>query len=218
MENTAFITGFAGMVGSHLGDYLYKNTNYKIVGFVRWQENFQNIEHFFNEINNNGRIKLTYGDINDINSIELALKEYKPNKVFHLAAQSYPLTSFTSSIDTLNTNIIGTDNVLSACKKIVPEAFIHICSSSEVFGKVEKKDLPIKEENNFQPASPYAISKVGTDLLGRFYADAYKMNVMVTRMFTHTGPRRGDVFAESSFAKQIAMIENDLIEPVIKEI
>ena len=127
MENTAFITGFAGMVGSHLGDYLYKNTNYKIVGFVRWQENFQNIEHFFNEINNNGRIKLTYGDINDINSIELALNEYKPNKVFHLAAQSYPLTSFTSSVDTLNTNIIGTENVLSACKKIVPSALIHIC-------------------------------------------------------------------------------------------
>ena len=84
------------------------------------------------------------------------------------------------------------------------------------FWQGRKKDLPIKEENNFQPASPYAISKVGTDLLGRFYADAYKMNVMVTRMFTHTGPRRGDVFAESSFAKQIAMIENDLIEPVIK--
>ena len=68
----------------------------------------------------------------------------------------------------------------------------------------------------FHPASPYAISKVGTDLVGRFYGEAYGLCVMTTRMFTHTGPRRGDVFAESTFAKQIAMIEADIIPPVIK--
>ena len=85
---------------------------------------------------------------------------------------------------------------------------IHICSSSEVFGRVPKDKIPITEENNFHPASPYAISKVGTDLIGKFFAEAFNMKVFITRMFTHTGPRRGDVFAESSFAKQIAMIEN----------
>ena len=69
---------------------------------------------------------------------------------------------------------------------------------------------------SFHPASPYAISKIGTDLIGRFYAEAYNMKIMTTRMFTHTGPRRGDVFAESTFAKQIAMAENNLIEPIIK--
>src|SRR6202012_559337 len=78
-----------------------------------------------------------------------------------------------------------------------------------------KDKLPIKEDCPFHPASPYAISKVGTDLVGRFYAEAYNMHVQTTRMFTHTGPRRGDVFAESSFAKQIAMIEAGLIPPVI---
>ena len=93
---------------------------------------------------------------------------------------------------------------------------IHVCSSSEIFGRVSKDKLPIKENCTFHPASPYAISKVGADLLGRFYAEAYKMKVITTRMFTHTGPRRGDVFAESSFAKQIAMIENNLIEPIVK--
>ena len=79
-----------------------------------------------------------------------------------------------------------------------------------------KEKLPIDEECTFHPASPYAISKVGTDLVGRFYAEAYGMTVMTTRMFTHTGPRRGDVFAESTFAKQIAMIEHNLIPPVVK--
>ena len=76
--------------------------------------------------------------------------------------------------------------------------------------------LPIHEDVGFHPASPYAISKVGTDLIGRFYAEAYGMTVMTTRMFTHTGPRRGDVFAESTFAKQIAMIEAGVLPPVIK--
>ena len=84
------------------------------------------------------------------------------------------------------------------------------------FGRVPKSKLPIDEECTFHPASPYAISKVGTDLLGRFYAEAYQMKVMTTRMFTHTGPRRGDVFAESSFAKQIALAEEGYIKPIIK--
>ena len=85
-----------------------------------------------------------------------------------------------------------------------------------MFGRVPKEKLPINEECTFHPASPYAISKVGTDLVGRYYAEAYGMSVMTTRMFTHTGPRRGDVFAESTFAKQIAMIEAQLIPPVVK--
>ncbi len=216
MKTKVFITGFAGMVGSHLTDYLLANTDYEIIGFIRWQENMENVEHLFEEINKNKRIKLYYGDINDINSIQNSLELFMPDFVYHLAAQSYPLTSFTSPIDTLNTNIIGTENLLSSCKKIVPNALIHVCSSSEVFGKVDKKNLPINEDVNFQPASPYAISKIGTDLIGRFYAEAYNMKVLTTRMFTHTGPRRGDVFAESSFAKQIAMIENDLMEPIIR--
>ena len=76
--------------------------------------------------------------------------------------------------------------------------------------------MPITEECNFHPASPYAISKVGTDLVGRFHAEAYGQKIMTTRMFTHTGPRRGDVFAESTFAKQIAMIEAGVIPPVLK--
>jgi GDPmannose 4,6-dehydratase len=114
------------------------------------------------------------------------------------------------------TNIIGTGNLLEAIRILGIKPVIHVCASSEVFGRVPKELVPIHEEVPFHPASPYAISKVGTDLVGRFYAQAYGLTAMTTRMFTHTGPRRGDVFAESTFAKQIAMIEAGLIPPVVK--
>ncbi len=117
---------------------------------------------------------------------------------------------------TFNTNINGTYNLLNSIKDSKINPWIHICSSSEIFGKVDKKNIPIKETTNYHPASPYAISKVGTDLISRFFFEAYNLKTLTTRMFTHTGPRRGDYFAESSFAKQIAMIEKKIIPPIVK--
>ena len=213
---SVLITGIAGMVGSHLADFLLENTDWKIYGFCRWNDNLENIEHLSDRINKKDRIELIYGDLNDLASMINAVTISKPNYVFHLAAQSYPQTSFTAPNETLNTNILGTTNLLEALKNSdYKDSIIHICSSSEVFGKVPKDKLPIDEECGFHPASPYAISKVGTDLIGRYYAEAFNMCVMTTRMFTHTGPRRGDVFSESTFAKQIAMIEAGLQEPKI---
>ena len=210
---TALITGITGMVGSHLADYLLENTDCKIYGFCRWNDSLENIEHLSDHINKKERIELIYGDLNDLASLITAVDKSKPNYVFHLAAQSYPQTSFESPLETLDTNIIGTAKLLEAIRKSNYNPVIHVCASSEVFGRVPKEYLPINEECKFHPASPYAISKVGTDLIGRYYAEAYGMTIMTTRMFTHTGPRRGDVFAESTFAKQIAMIEAGMIEP-----
>ena len=207
------ITGITGMVGSHLADFLIENTDWKIYGFCRWNDNLENIEHLSDRINKKDRIELIYGDLNDMVSVIRAVELSNPDYVFHLAAQSYPQTSFISPIETLQTNIIGTTNLLEALKH--KDAKIHVCSSSEIFGKVPKDKLPINEECSIHPASPYAISKVGTDLIGRYYAEAHGMKIMITRMFTHTGPRRGDVFHESTFAKQIAMIEAGLQEPKI---
>ena len=215
-NKTALITGIAGMVGSHLSDFLLQNTDWDIVGFLRWNDTLDNIGHLFPRINNKDRICLFFGDLNDQSSIEKCIKEHPPDFIFHLAAQSYPQTSFVAPIDTLNTNILGTAKLLEAARLSETRPVVHVCASSEVFGKVPQEFLPINEDAPFHPASPYAISKVGTDLLGRYYAEAYDMCVMTTRMFTHTGPRRGDVFAESTFAKQIAMIENKLINPQIK--
>lgn len=214
--NKVLITGITGMVGSHLLDFLLENTDWEIYGMLRWRSPLDNIRQHLDRINRKDRIHLVYADLRDTMSIEHAVLVSKPDYVFHLAAQSYPRTSFDSPLDTLDTNIQGTERLLGALRKYSPKAIIHVCASSEVFGRVPAEKLPIDEECTFHPASPYAISKVGTDLVGRYYAEAYGMCVMTTRMFTHTGPRRGDVFAESTFAKQIAMIEAGLIPPVVK--
>ncbi|VVC76501.1 GDP-6-deoxy-D-mannose reductase [Aquicella siphonis] len=215
-KKCAFITGITGMVGSHLADFLLANTDWDIVGMCRWRSPLDNIAHLVPLINRKERLRLVYGDLRDSDSIDHVVKESKPDYVFHLAAQSFPQTSFTSPLDTYETNIQGTSRILEALRQHRRDAVIHVCASSEVFGRVPKEKLPINEDCTFHPASPYAISKVGTDLVGRFYAEAYQMTIMTTRMFTHTGPRRGDVFAESTFAKQIAMIEKELIPPVVK--
>lgn len=215
-KKCAFITGITGMVGSHLTDYLLENTDWDIVGLCRWRSPLDNISHLIPMVNKKNRIRLVYGDLRDSDSVDTAVKQTMPDYVFHLAAQSYPQTSFTAPLDTYETNVQGTSRVLEALRRYKKDAVIHVCASSEVFGRVPKEKLPIDENCTFHPASPYAISKVGTDLVGRFYAEAYQMTIMTTRMFTHTGPRRGDVFAESTFAKQIAMIEKGLISSVVK--
>jgi GDPmannose 4,6-dehydratase len=204
------------MVGSHLADLLFSETDWQIFGMARWRSPLDNLDQLTSEINRNGRIKLVYGDLSDEISIRKVICEIKPDYVFHLAAQSFPQTSFTAPIQTIDVNISGTYRLLNAIYEFVPKAKTHICSSSEVFGRVPKEFVPIKEDTPFHPASPYAISKVGTDLVGTFFSQAYGMNIFITRMFTHTGPRRGDVFAESSFAKQIALAEVGVIPAIIK--
>ncbi len=212
----ALITGITGMVGSHLADYLIAETDWDVVGMCRWRSPLDNLEKLIPSINRNERIKILYGDLRDTLAVQDVVRQSKPHYVFHLAAQSYPRTSFESPLDTFDTNIQGTVRLLDALRQYSPDAVVHVCASSEIFGRVPKDKIPISEESSFHPASPYAISKVGTDLVGRYYAEAFDMKVMTTRMFTHTGPRRGDVFAESTFAKQIALIEAGLIPPLIK--
>ena len=224
MAKKALITGITGMVGSHLCDYLLENTNWDVYGVCRWRSPSDNVSHLYDRANKKDRVFFDYADLNDQMSLITTVQKIKPDYVFHLAAQSYPQTSFTAPIDTLNTNILGTSRLLESIHLVMQQdknykPVIHVCASSEVFGKIPAEKKPatgIHEECPFHPASPYAVSKVGTDLMGRYYAEAFGMTVMTTRMFTHTGPRRGDVFHESTFAKQIAMIEKGLIEPVVK--
>lgn len=217
MNKKALITGVTGMVGSHLTDFLLANTDWDIYGMCRWRSPLDNVAHLLDRANKKDRVFFIDGDLCDLISLQNAVNEARPDYVFHLAAQSYPKTSFTSPLHTLDTNILGTFRLLEAlrgCKDIDP--IIHVCSSSEVYGRVSREKLPINENCSFHPASPYAISKIGTDMVGKFHCEAYGQKIVITRMFTHTGPRRGDVFAESTFAKQIAMIEQGLIPPVVK--
>jgi GDP-mannose 4,6-dehydratase len=196
------ITGITGMVGSHLAEFLLAHRpDDEIHGLVRWRSPLENIQRIL------PRITLHQGDLRDLNSLVTLLNRIKPGRIHHLAAQSYVDMSFVAPADTLNANIIGTVNLLDAIRIADIRPRVHICSSSEVYGQVLPSEVPIKETTPLRPASPYAVSKVGEDLLAYQYGLSYKLDLIRTRMFTHTGPRRGDVFAESSFAKQIAEIE-----------
>jgi GDPmannose 4,6-dehydratase/GDP-4-dehydro-6-deoxy-D-mannose reductase len=205
------ITGITGMVGSHLAEYFLSSfPGTEVHGLVRWRSPLRNITGIL------PRIRLHQGDLRDLNSLVVLLRDVKPDRIHHLAAQSYVDMSFTAPADTLNTNIIGTCNLLDAVRIVGINPRIHICSSSEVYGQVRPDEVPITEETPLRPASPYAVSKVGEDMLAFQYGLSYQLDLVRTRMFTHTGPRRGDVFAESSFARQIAEIEaNKKAGPVL---
>lgn len=198
------ITGITGMVGSHLAEYFLSDfPDVEVHGLVRWRSPLRNIQKIL------PRIQLHQGDLRDLNSLVLLLRKVKPDRIHHLAAQSYVDMSFVAPADTLTSNVIGTCNLLDAIRIAGINPRVHICSSSEVYGQVLPNEVPITELTPLRPASPYAVSKVGEDMIAFQYGLSYQLDLVRTRMFTHTGPRRGDVFAESSFAKQIAEIELD---------
>jgi GDP-4-dehydro-6-deoxy-D-mannose reductase len=219
MNKKILITGITGQVGSQLADYVLENTDFNVVGMMRWQDPMDNLYHLTKRINNKDKISLYYADLNDYAIISRMLRDVRPQYISHLAAQSYPKTSFNIPIETLQTNIIGTANLLENIRQLKEvdgyDPVVHVCSSSEVYGKA-KPGVPLAEDTAFHGASPYSISKIGTDYLGQFYGEAYGLRTFVTRMGTHSGPRRSDVFFESTVAKQIALIEAGHQEPVIK--
>jgi GDPmannose 4,6-dehydratase len=219
MKKKILITGITGQVGSQLADYVLEKTSYDVVGMMRWQESMDNIYHLTERINSKDRISLHYADLNDFPALTRMIKNVRPDFISHLAAQSYPKTSFDIPIETLQTNIIGTVNLLECIRQQKEtdgyDPVVHVCSSSEVYGRA-KPGVALTEDAPFHGASPYSISKIGTDYLGRFYGEAYGLRTFVTRMGTHSGPRRSDVFFESTVAKQIALIEAGLQEPVVR--
>ncbi len=197
------ITGITGMVGSHLAEYILReHPGVAVHGLLRWRSPMEHIAHVKDALG------LHHGELRDLNSLTTVIGRVKPDRIFHLAAQSYVTSSFEAPADTLHTNVIGTTNLLDAVRAVGIDPIIHICSSSEVYVKVTADEVPIRETNTFRPASPYAASKVGEDMMALQYFLSYGVKTIRTRMFTHTGPRRGDVFVESAFAKQIAEIES----------
>lgn len=211
MAKKILITGITGFVGSHLADYILSlnDKNIQIHGSRRWRSPMGNIDAI------SEKIQLHYCELLDSKSTLDLIKTVKPDIVFHLAAQSYVMTSFNAPVNTVETNVCGTINLLEAVRYAGIDPVIHICSSSEVYGQVQENEIPIKESQPFRPASPYAVSKVGEDMIAFQYFLSYKLKTIRTRMFTHTGPRRGEVFVTSAFARQIARIEAGFQEPVL---
>ena len=197
------ITGVTGFVGSHMVDYLLKNTNDKIYATKRWMEDTKNVDHLINH----SRFNFIDCDLLDGMSVQRAVEISKPDKVFHFAAQSFPEVSFKIPVITLQTNIIGTTHLLEVIKNSDFNPTIVSVSSSEVYGMPKEDEIPINETNPIRPANPYSISKVGHDFMSQYYYKAYDMKIIITRMFSHEGSRRGKEFALSSFAYQIANAE-----------
>ncbi|MDH7512878.1 MAG: GDP-mannose 4,6-dehydratase [Clostridiales bacterium] len=204
------ITGITGFAGSHLAEYiLSRHPDVEVYGTVRWRSRMENIQHL------QGKIELCEADIKDIVSLQSCLAHVKPDRIFHLAAQSFVPTSWKCPAETFAINAIGQVNLFEAVRSQNLSPRIQVAGSSEEYGQVNSNEVPMVETNPLRPLSPYAVSKVAQDLLGYQYYKSYGMRVVRTRGFNHTGPRRGEVFVTSSFAKQIAEIEAGKKDPVI---
>lgn len=218
------ITGGAGFVASYLIKECLKNGD-EVIVTVRWNEDLHRIKEF------KDKIKIEYVELTDLSSVINAIAKHKPEVISHLAAQSWVPYSMDNPIYTMKTNIESTLNVMLAIKMLkevslgliagIQEFYendlseftynplIHICSSSEFYGKVDRKDLPITEEHKANPGNVYGVSKVAGDFLAQLYQKYYDLNILITRMFTHTGADRTMMSAENYYAREVAQRELD---------
>lgn len=206
------ITGITGFAGSHLAEHiLNEHPGVEVHGTVRWRSRMENIEPV------RDRVTLHECDLGDPVAVQTVLAAVKPERIFHLAAQSFVPASWTSPAETLSVNIFSTLYLFEALRALGQlETRVQVACSSEEYGLVLPDEVPIREENPLRPLSPYAVSKVGQDLLAYQYHQSYGLRTVRTRGFNHTGPRRGEVFVTSNFARQIARIEKGKQEPVVR--
>jgi len=202
------ITGVTGFVGSHFAEYALAR-GVEVVASYRWRSNTENIEHIRH------RLELVECNLRDMSSAHHLVEIARADWIIHLAAQSFVGTSWQAPAETFMTNTVSQINLLEAVRARSPHARFLVIGSSEEYGFVSEEELPITEANPLRPLSPYAVSKVAQDLMGYQYFKSYGMHIVRTRAFNHEGPRRGDVFVTSNFARQIAEIERGLRPPVI---
>ncbi len=204
------ITGITGMAGSHLADYLLaRPESLEVHGTFRWRSRMENVAHL------QGKVNLIQCELTDFSNTVRALEISRPDFIFHLAAQSYVLASWSSPTATMLENPRMQINLFEAMIQLGIDCPIQVALSSEEYGMVYADEVPINEDNPLRPLSPYAVSKVTQDMMAYQYHMSHGLKTIRTRTFNHEGPRRGDVFVTSSFAKQIAEIEAGYQEPVI---
>jgi len=203
------ITGITGFVGSHLAEYALAR-GAEVWGSCRWRSKTENIDHLRDTLH------LVECDLRDLSSVQHLVEQAAPNYIVHLAAQSFVASSWHQPAETLYTNSVSQVNLLEVIRPLKADGprFLAI-GSSEEYGQVFDDELPIKETNPLRPLSPYAVSKVTQDLMGYQYFQSYHLPIVRTRAFNHEGPRRGDVFVTSNFARQVAEIEVGNRPPVI---
>jgi GDP-4-dehydro-6-deoxy-D-mannose reductase len=230
------ITGITGMAGSFLAEYLADHhPEVEVFGTFRWRSKLDNLLELrgrdklnvldegqrvtsaaeLRRFTRPGMVTVVDCELQDASAVRHLIRSVQPDRIFHLAAQSFVPTSWTAPAATLQNNTLAQLNLLEAVREVGLQPVIHVAGSSEEYGLVYPDEAPIKESNPLRPLSPYAVSKVTQETLAIQYFRSYGLKCIVTRGFNHTGPRRGQVFATSSFAKQIAQIEAGLQEPVI---
>lgn len=205
------ITGITGFAGSHLAEYILENhPDAKIYGIRRWRSRMENIEHLAD------KIQVIECNLVDQSSVKSLIADVRPDKIFHLAAQSFVPSSWNAPAESLTTNILSQLNIFEALREAkLLNTWVQIACSSEEYGMVHPDEVPIRETNPLRPLSPYAVSKVGQDYLAYQYFMSYGIKAVRTRGFNHTGPRRGEVFVCSNFSKQAVEIEKKKRQPVI---
>jgi len=228
------ITGITGFAGSHLAEYiLAEHPDVAVYGTYRWRSRMENLEDLVTkgvvdvvegrysptigqgDEAHKGRVTLLHCDLNDAGGVEKLIATVRPERIFHLAAQSFVQSSFDEPAATMVNNITGELNIFEAMRRHDTRIRIQIAGSSEEYGLVHPDEVPMKETNPLRPLSPYAVSKVAQDKLAYQYFKSYGLQTVVTRGFNHAGPRRGHVFSTGTFARQIALIEAGRHEPVI---
>jgi GDP-4-dehydro-6-deoxy-D-mannose reductase len=203
------ITGVAGFVASHLVDYLEsEHRAIEVFGLAR--------PHGTAPPALPGRLALVEADLEDAASVEAAIEMVRPDRIVHLAAQSSVHRSWSDPAGTLRSNVLGLLHLLEAVRKRALSPRILVVGSAEEYGLVPASELPLREDAPLRPNSPYAVSKVAQGFLALQYALSHHMGIVRTRTFHHTGPGRGESFAESSFARQLAEIAAGRREPVIQ--
>jgi GDP-4-dehydro-6-deoxy-D-mannose reductase len=202
------VTGITGFVGSHMAD-LALGEGAAVLGSRRRGSNTANIDHL------QGRIALIDADLADPRAARDLVEAANPSHVVHLAGQSFAGASWDKPTETLSNNILSQVNLLEAIRRWGKRPRIVVAGSGEEYGMVSEDELPIAETNALRPLSPYAVSKVAQDLTGYQYFKSFGLAIVRTRAFNHEGPRRGELFVPSNFAKQVAEIESGLRPPII---
>ena len=202
------ITGVSGFVGGHLAEFLAAEApGDQLFGLVK--------PHGAVREDELAGLTTLEADLDDAAAVAGAVRAARPERVVHLAGQSSVQHSWTDPGATLRTNVLGLVNLVEALLQHRLAPRLLVVGSADEYGLVDAADLPICEEQPLRPRSPYAVSKAAQGLLAREYAGQAGLFVVCTRTFPHTGPRRGEAFAESSFARQLAEIELSRREPVL---
>jgi len=197
---TALITGITGQDGSYLAELLL-GKGYRVIGMVRRSSTtaFERIAHILD------RLKFVSADLLDQHSLVDAVREYQPDEIYNLAAQSFVGTSWTQPVLTGEFTGLGVTRMLEAAKKAAPNARFYQASSSEMFGKVV--ETPQRESTPFYPRSPYGVAKVYGHWITVNYRESFSMYAVSGILFNHESPRRGLEFVSRKVTDGVARIK-----------